>query len=87
MAKMAWGRKETVIWPQNPPIYTYAAIFSAIFLTVVFLFGWVRFFTKPLQWFYAPVYVRTSVFGTFSRTHRSEYGMLFLTGHGLSRGR
>jgi hypothetical protein len=86
MAKMTWGRKETIIWPQNRPIYTYAAIFSAIFLTVVFVFGWLRFFTKPLQWFYAPVYVRTSVFGSFSRTHRSVYRMLFLTGHGLKPG-
>jgi len=39
MSKMAWGRKETIIWPQNRPIYTYAAIFSAMILTVVFVFG------------------------------------------------
>ncbi|MEK6398936.1 MAG: ArsR family transcriptional regulator, partial [Terriglobus sp.] len=83
MPKTTWGRKETIIWPQNRPIYTYAAIISALILTAVFVFGWVRLFTKPLQWFYAPVYVRTSIFGTFSRTHRSEYRMLFLTGHGL----
>jgi type IV secretory pathway TraG/TraD family ATPase VirD4 len=86
MAKMTWGRKETIIWPQNRPIYTYAAIFFATFLTLVFVFGWLRFFAKPLQWFYAPVYVRTSVFGSFSRTHRSEYRMLFLTGHDLKSG-
>ncbi len=30
MAKTTWGRKETIIWPQNRPIYTYAVIFSAI---------------------------------------------------------
>ena len=86
MAKTTWGRKETIIWPHNRPIYTYVAIFSAMILTVVFVYGWLRFLTKPLQWFYAPVYVRTSVFGTFSRTHRSEYRMLFLTGHGLKPG-
>ena len=83
MAKTTWGRKETIIWPQNRPIYTYAAMFSAMVLTVMFVYGWVRFFTKPLQWFYAPVYVRTAVLGTFSRTHSSEYRMLFLIGHGL----
>jgi len=83
MAKTTWGRKETIIWPQNRPIYSYAAIFYALILTVVFVYGWVRLFTKPLQWFYAPVYIRSSVFGTFSRTHRSQYRMLFLTGHGL----
>src|SRR5689334_6545230 len=86
MAKMAWGRKETIIWPQNRPIYTYAAIFSAMILTVVLVYGWVRFSMKPLQRFYAPVYVRTSFFGNFSRTHRSDYRMLFLTGHGLKPG-
>ncbi len=83
MPKIVWGRKETIIWPQNKPIYTYAAIFGGIALTVLFLYGWLRFLSGPLQWFYAPVYVRASLFGSFSRTHRSEYRMLFLTGHGL----
>lgn len=86
MAKMTWGRKETIIWPQNRPIYTYTAIFYVMFLAIVFVFGWLCFLTKPLQWFYAPVYVRTSIFGTFSRTHRSAYRMLFLTGKGLKPG-
>lgn len=83
MPKTVWGRKETIIWPQNKPIYTYAAIFGGIVLTVLFLYGWLRFLSGPLQWLYAPIYVRTSLFSTFSRTHRSEYRMLFLTGHGL----
>jgi hypothetical protein len=81
MPKTIWGRKETIIWPQNKPIYTYAAIFGGIALTMLFVYGWLRFLTGPLQWFYAPVYVRTSFFGGFSRTHRSEYRMLFLTGY------
>lgn len=83
MPKTIWGRKETIIWPQSKPIYTYFTIFCGIVLTVLFLCGWLRFLAGPLQWFYAPVYVRTSLFGSFSRTHRSEYRMLFLTGHGL----
>ena len=33
-----------------------------------------------------PVYVRTSIFGSFSRTHRSQYRMLFLIGHRLKPG-
>ena len=83
MAKTMWGRKETIIWPQHRPIYTYAAIFAAIFLTAVFLYGRLRFIGTPLQRFYVPVYVRTSIFGSFSRTHRSHYRMLFLTGRGM----
>jgi type IV secretory pathway TraG/TraD family ATPase VirD4 len=82
MAKTAWGRKETIIWPQNRPIYTYGAIFAAIALTAVFLYGRLRFIGTPLQRFYMPVYVRTSIFGSFSKTHRSQYRMLFLTGRG-----
>ncbi|HEU5403418.1 MAG TPA: type IV secretion system DNA-binding domain-containing protein [Terriglobales bacterium] len=86
MAKTTWGRKETIIWPQNRPIYTYGAIFAAIVLTAVFLYARLRFVGTPLQRFYMPVYVRTSFFGSFSRTHRSQYRMLFLTGHGLKPG-
>jgi type IV secretory pathway TraG/TraD family ATPase VirD4 len=83
MAKTTWGRKETIIWPQHRPIYTYGAIFIAVFLTAVFLYGRLRFIGTPLQRFYMPVYVRTSVFGSFSRTHRSQYRMLFLAGRGV----
>ena len=86
MAKTTWGRKETIIWPQHRPIYTYGAIFAALFLTVVFLYGRLRFIGTPLQRFYMPVYVRTSIFGSFSRTHRSQYRMLFLTGRGMKPG-
>jgi type IV secretory pathway TraG/TraD family ATPase VirD4 len=82
MAKTAWGRKETIIWPQHRPIYSYGAIFVAIVLTAVFLYGRLRFIGTPLQRFYMPVYVRTSIFGSFSKTHRSQYRMLFLTGRG-----
>lgn len=82
MAKTTWGRKETIIWPQNRPIYTYGAIIVAIVLTLLFLYGRLRFIGTPLQRFYTPVYVRTSIFGSFSRTHRSQYRMLFLTGRG-----
>jgi type IV secretory pathway TraG/TraD family ATPase VirD4 len=82
MAKTMWGRKETIIWPQHRPIYTYAAIFGGIVLTVLFLYCRVRFVGTPLQQFYTPVYVRTSFFGSLSRTHRSQYRMLFLAGRG-----
>ncbi|WP_213803169.1 type IV secretion system DNA-binding domain-containing protein [Granulicella sp. dw_53] len=82
MAKTTWGRKETIIWPQHRPVYTYGAIFAAIVLTLLFLYGRLRLVGTPLQRFYIPVYVRTSIFGSFSKTHRSEYRMLFLAGRG-----
>ncbi|ADV83167.1 type IV secretion system DNA-binding domain-containing protein [Terriglobus saanensis] len=83
MAKTTWGRKETIIWPQNRPIYTYGAIFAAIVLTLLSVYGRLRLIGTPLQRFYTPVYVRTSIFGSFSRTHRSQYRMLFLAGRGI----
>jgi len=83
MPKTTWGRQETIIWPQNRPIYTYGAILIAILLTALFLYSCLRFVNTPLQLFYMPVYARTSVLGTFSRTHRSQYRMLFLTGRGV----
>src|SRR6185437_2438137 len=83
MAKTMWGRKETIIWPQHRPIYTYGAIFDSIILTLLFLYARLRFIGTPLQRFYTPVYVRTTIFGSFSRTHRSQYRMLFLTGRGM----
>ena len=83
MAKTTWGRKETIIWPYYRPIYTYGTIFAAIVLTVLFLYGRFRFFEPSLEWFYTPIYARTSVVGSFSRTHRDQYRMLFIAGRGI----
>ena len=80
MAKTTWGRKETIVWPQYRLIYTYGAVFAAILLTALFLYVRLRFLSTPLQWFYTPIYARTSIFGPFSRTHRSQSQLLFLTG-------
>lgn len=66
MAKTMWGRKETIIWPQNRPIYIYGAIFAAVVLTVVFFYCRFRLVATPLQWFLTPVYARTSLIGIFS---------------------
>jgi type IV secretory pathway TraG/TraD family ATPase VirD4 len=82
MAKTTWGRKETIIWPQRYPIYTYGAILAAIVLTTLFLYVRLRLIGTPLQRFYMPTYIRTSFVGSFSHTHRSQYRMLFLTGRG-----
>ncbi len=83
MAKTTWGRKETIIWPQNRPIYTYGAILVAILCTAFFVFCRFRILATPLQWFYTPVYTRTSVLGTFSPSHRDSFRMLFVAGRSL----
>jgi hypothetical protein len=84
MAKTVWGRKETFIWPRHMPIYTYSATFVAIVLTGVFVLGWLRLFCTPLQSFYLPLYVRTSVVSSFSTMHRDAYKMLFVSGRRLT---
>lgn len=83
MAKSTWGRKETIVWPYHIPIYTYSTAFLSAVLTFLFLCGWIRFETAPLQRFYLPIFERTSLIGAFSKTHRSSYRILLVAGHGV----
>ena len=83
MAKTTWGRKETIIWPYYRPLYTYGTVLVTVVLIGLFLCVRLRFGNTPLQWYYMPVYERTSVIGSFSATHRSTYRMLFLAGRGV----
>jgi type IV secretory pathway TraG/TraD family ATPase VirD4 len=83
MTNTTWGRKESIVWPYQIPIYFYSAALVSAVLAFFFVCGWIRFAT-PLQRYYLPLYERTSVMGAFSKTHRSNYRVLFITGHGLS---
>jgi type IV secretory pathway TraG/TraD family ATPase VirD4 len=71
MQNTTWGRKESIVWPYQIPIYGYSAAFFSAVLTFFFVCGWIQFATKPLQRYYLPVYERTSVIGAFSKTHGS----------------
>jgi type IV secretory pathway TraG/TraD family ATPase VirD4 len=84
MANTTWGRKESIVWPYQIPIYVYSTAFLSAALTFLFVCGWIHFATMPLQRYYLPFYERTSVIGAFSKTHRSSYRLLFVAGHGLS---
>jgi type IV secretory pathway TraG/TraD family ATPase VirD4 len=83
MAKTTWGRSETIVWPYHIPIYAYSATFVSIVLTFLFVCGWIRIGTTPLQRYYLPLYERTSVIGAFSKDHKSNYRVLFVTGQGF----
>ncbi len=83
MTNTTWGRKESIVWPYQIPIYFYSAALVSAVLAFFFVCGWIRFAT-PLQRYYLPLYERTSVMGAFSKNHRSNYRVLFITGHGLS---
>src|SRR5260370_21257944 len=80
MAKTTWGRKETIIWPYYRPLYTYSAAFLGIVLTGIFLCCRFSFSHEPLQSFYAPLYVRTTLIGSLLAEHRDTYRMLFVAG-------
>ena len=83
MATTKWGRKETIIWPPRSPIYTYGAIFMAIALTAFFLYCRFSFASSPLQRFYTPIYIRSSVAGAIGTTRRDNYRMLMVAGRGI----
>ena len=79
MAKTPWGRKETIIWPQHVPIYTYALAFAVGVLTFVAVCVRIHL-APPLQRYYLPIYERTSAIGAFTVTHSSTYQILFING-------
>ena len=83
MAKTTWGRKETIIWPRQMPIYTYGLAFAVIAMT--FFAVCIRIHVAaPLQRYYLPAYERTSGIGAFMASHRSNYRMLFVSRRGAA---
>jgi hypothetical protein len=86
MQNTIWGRKESIVWPYQIPIYAYGGAFLSAVLTFFFVCGWIRFATTPLQRYYLPLYERTSVIGAFSKTHRSNYRVLFVAGQNAGTG-
>ena len=61
MPETNWGRKETIIWPPHSPIYTFGAVFLALILTGLFVYLRFAFALSPLEQFYLPLYIKTSV--------------------------
>ena len=83
MAMTKWGRKETIIWPPHSPIYTYGAVFMAVVLTGLFLYCRFSFGNSPLQRFYTPIYIRSSVAGAIGANRRDNYRMLMVGARGI----
>src|SRR5580700_12086245 len=83
MAMTKWGRKESVIWPPHSPIYTYGAVFMALVLTGLFLYCRFTFGNSPLQRFYTPTYIRSSVAGAIGTSRRDNYRMLMVSARGI----
>src|SRR6202453_297085 len=83
MAMTKGGRKETIVWPPHSPIYSYGAIFMAVVLTGLFLYCRFSFGNSPLQRFYTPIYIRSSVAGAIGATRRDNYRMLIVGARGI----
>src|SRR5439155_16787322 len=82
MAMTKWGRKESIIWPPHSPIYAYGAVFMALVLTGLFLYCRFIFGSSPLQRFYTPTYIRSSVAGAIGTSRRDNYRMLMVGARG-----
>jgi hypothetical protein len=79
MPKTVWGRNESIIWPRQMPIYTYAVVLGVAFLTFVAICVRIHLAT-PLERYCLPAYERSSAFGAVMTTHKSSYRLLFVGG-------
>ncbi|MGI4756183.1 MAG: hypothetical protein ACRYGF_04955 [Janthinobacterium lividum] len=78
MPDNAWGRKETLVFPPNVPVYSYAAIGLAVLLALLFCWEHLRFGLPPLQKTYSGAYLRSSA-GSLFKAHGS-YEIVYLGG-------
>jgi len=77
MAEVTWGRKETIIWPPRKPIYTLGALFLGLIATGFFVYFRFLFVLSPLQQFYLPAYLKSTV--TASVPIHVKYRMLLIS--------
>ena len=73
-----WGRKESWIWPPRGFYYTWGAVFIALLLCGVFCYLRFEFVMSPLQRYYLPYSVRTSILGLWKPA--GEYQLLYIAG-------
>jgi len=82
MANMHRGRKETIIFPPHSAIYTYGAVFFAVILTGLFVYLRFTFGNTPLQRFYTPIYIRSSVAGSVFASRKDQYRLVMIGARG-----
>src|SRR6202140_427890 len=83
IAMTKWGPKESIIWPPPSPIYTYGAVFMALVLAGLFLYCRFTFGNSPLQRFYTPTYIRSSIAGAIGTSRRDNYRLLMVGARGI----
>ena len=73
-----WGRKETVIWPPQMPIWTYSAIVVTLFCSCFLILAQYRKNGSQLEKSYTTEYIRSMVGAQFKQT--GGYRLLYLGG-------
>ena len=74
MTDTQWGRKETIVRPPHYPVYSFGAVFIALFVTALCMYLHFAFVMSPLQRYYLPCYLETGFLGTMRQT--SEYQLV-----------
>ena len=72
MTMTHWGRKETIVAPPRAPIYTCGAVLLALIYSGFCAYFRVAQGMTPMQRFYLPYYVRTSVMGMIRKTDKYQ---------------
>ena len=73
-----WGRKETVIWPPQMPVWTYSAIALTLFASCFIFLAQYRKGDSELERSYTTAYVRSMVGAQFKQT--GGYRLIYLGG-------
>ena len=72
-----WGRKETVIWPPQVPLYTYGTLILTIPIALILLFGMYRM--KPfLARNYTGSFIKAAAGAEFNM--HGSYRLIYLGG-------
>src|SRR5579871_2082423 len=74
MTDTHWGRKETIVRPPHYPVYSFGAVFVALFVTVLCIYLHFAFVMSPLQRYYLPCYLETRFLGTIHQS--SDYQLV-----------
>lgn len=74
MTDTQWGRKETIVRPPHYPVYSFGAVFVALFATALCLYLHFAFVMSPLQRYYLPCYLETGFLSTMRQT--SDYQLV-----------
>jgi len=72
-----WGRKETIVWPPQSPIYTYTAVASALLCLCLFALQQLRSL-PTLQRSYVTEYLRSGIGAQFKRS--GKYSLIYISG-------